>query len=310
MTEPDLNLLIALDALLTEESVAGAARRLKLSASAMSRTLSRLRIVTKDPLLVRAGRYMVLTPYAEEIRERTHDAVFEARNILNSLSSPLNLSTLKRTFTIRANDGFIEAFAALLISKAAISAPHIRLCFASKSEKNVKYLREGQVDLEIGVLDKTMGPEIRLQTLFRDRFRGVVRKDHQLQKADSITPEQYVSYGHVIASRRGLTQGPVDNALTALGLERNIAAIVPSFPAVLAVVEASDLVGLVPTSFLQNNKKRNDQEMSALHSFELPVKTDTITISQMWHPRLDKDLAHRWLRILVLDVCQQKSQTR
>lgn len=82
MTEPDLNLLIALDALLTLGSVAGAARRLKLSASAMSRTLSRLRAVTGDPLLVQAGRNMVLTPYAEEIRERTQNAVFEARAVL------------------------------------------------------------------------------------------------------------------------------------------------------------------------------------------------------------------------------------
>ncbi|SBS31350.1 Nodulation protein D 2 [Marinomonas spartinae] len=306
MAEPDLNLLVALDALLTEESVAGAARRLKLSASAMSRTLNRLRVVTKDPLLVRAGRHMVLTPYAQGIRNRTRDTVFEARNILNPLSSPLNLSTLKRTFTIRANDGFIEAFAASLISAVAISAPLVRLRFASKSEKNVKYLREGQADLEIGVLDDTMGPEIRLQALFRDRFSGVVRKNHPLHKTDSITPEQYVSYGHVIASRRGLTKGPVDNALTALGLERHIAAIVPSFPAVLTVIQTSDLVGLVPDSFLNNHKKLNGHEMSAFHTFELPVKTDTITISQMWHPRLDKDLAHRWLRTLVLDVCQQK----
>lgn len=306
MTEPDLNLLIALDALLTEESVAGAARRLKLSASAMSRTLSRLRIVTEDPLLVRAGRHMVLTPYAQEIRERSHDAVFEARCLLTPPSSTLNLSTLKRTFTIRANDGFIDAVAASLIATVAISAPYIRLRFASKSEKNVKYLREGQADLEIGVLDKAMGPEIRLQTLFKDKFCGVVRKDHPFQKADNITPEQYVSYGHVIASRRGLTKGPVDDALTELGLERNITAIVPSFPAVLSVIRTSDLVGLVPASFLNDHNHTDGNGLAAIHRFELPVKTESITISQMWHPRLDKDFAHRWLRKLVLDVCQQK----
>ncbi len=98
MTEPDLNLLIALDALLAEVSVAGAARRLGLSASAMSRTLTRLRTVTEDPLLVRAGRHMVLTPYAEELRERTQNAVFAARSVLRPSATELNLATLERTF--------------------------------------------------------------------------------------------------------------------------------------------------------------------------------------------------------------------
>lgn len=123
MTEPDLNLLTALNVLLAEGSVAKAARRLGLSASAMSRTLSRLRTVTGDPLLVRAGRHMVLTPYAEEIRERTRNAVFEACAVLRPSSTQLNLATLERTFTLRANDGFVVALGASLIAAAAIAAP-------------------------------------------------------------------------------------------------------------------------------------------------------------------------------------------
>lgn len=89
MTEPDLNLLIALDALLAEASVAGAARRLGLSASAMSRTLSRLRAVTGDPLLVRAGRRLVPTPYAEEIRPRTRQVLDKAHAILRPPAAEL-----------------------------------------------------------------------------------------------------------------------------------------------------------------------------------------------------------------------------
>lgn len=135
MTDPDLNLLIALDALLSLGSVAGAARRLELSASAMSRTLSRLRAVTGDPLLVRAGRNMVLTPYAEEIRERAQNAVFEARAVLRPAVSELSLATLERTFTLRANEGFVEAFGAVLIAATAQAAPFVRLCFAPKPEK-------------------------------------------------------------------------------------------------------------------------------------------------------------------------------
>jgi DNA-binding transcriptional LysR family regulator len=300
MSEPDLNLLIALDALLTLGSVAEAARRLNLSASAMSRTLGRLRAVTGDPLLVRAGRNMVLTPFAEEIRERTQNTVFEARSILRPSVSELSLSTLERTFTLRANEGFVEAFGAALISAVATAAPLVRLCFAPKPEKSSRHLREGRVDLEIGVLGD-MGPEIRLQALFRDRFVAVVRKGHPLEQKADITARAYADCGHVVASRRGLVTGPVDQGLAELGLERKIAAVVPSFPAALAVAQASDLVALVPASFLINQPLG-----TALYMFELPVKTQSITVSQMWHPRLEADPAHRWLRQWVLKVVQQR----
>lgn len=306
MTEPDLNLLIALDVLLAEESVASAARRLGLSASAMSRTLSRLRNATGDPLLVRAGRYMVLTPHAKEIRERTQNLVFEARSLLSHSSVELNLSTLDQTFIIRANDGFVEAFGAPLIAAAAKMAPLVRLRFAPKPEKSSRYLREGLVDLEIGVLGGMMGPEIRLQTLFRDRFVGAVRKGHPLECLQKVSTKQYISFGHVVASRGGRINGPVDEALAKLGLERKVVAVVPSFPAALAVAQASDLVALVPASFLNHHLGTNGAEaVGTLCSFELPVKTKEITVSQMWHPRSEVDPAHRWLRQLVLSVCRQ-----
>ncbi|WP_422526175.1 LysR family transcriptional regulator [Serratia fonticola] len=305
MTEPDLNLLIALDALLAEVSVAGAARRLGLSASAMSRTLTRLRTVTEDPLLVRAGRHMVLTPYAEELRERTQNAVFAARSVLRPSATELNLATLERTFIIRANEGFVEAFGASLIAAAAKAAPLVRLRFSPKPEKTSKPLREGLVDLEIGVLG-SMGPEIRLQALFRDRFVGVIRAGHPLTREPEVTASQYAALGHVVASRRERTYGPVDEALAELGLRRNIAAVVPSFPAALAVAQESDLVALVPASFLINQPVTNiDGSVGTLWVFELPVTIRTMTISQLWHPRAEADPAHRWLRQLVLNVCRK-----
>lgn len=298
MTEPDLNLLIALDVLLAEASVAGAARRLGLSASAMSRTLSRLRATTGDPLLVRAGRNMVLTPYAQEIRQRTQNAAFEARAVLRPSSSQLNLATLERTFILRSNDGFVVAFGALLIAAASAVAPGVCLRFAPKPEKSGNYLRDGRVDLEIGVLGE-MGPEIRLQTLFRDRFVGVVRKGHPLEHEKVISAQAYASFGHVVVSRRASTHGPVDEALEEVGLKRKIVAVVPGFSAALAIAQNSDLVALIPASFLLSEPDR-------LYAFELPVNTREIAISQMWHPRSEVDPAHRWLRQLVLSVCREK----
>jgi len=298
MNVPDLNLLIALDALLAEASVAGAARRLGLSASAMSRTLSRLRATTGDPLLVRAGRHMVLTPHAEAIRERTQHTLFDTLTLLRPSPAELALSTLERTFVLRTNEGFIEAFGPTLIVAAATCAPHVRLRFVARAEKSAKALREGLVDLEVGVLGE-MGPEIRIQTLFRDRFVGVVRPGHPLAMLPEVSISDYLAHGHVVASRRGHTAGPVDMALAERGLERTIAAVVPGFPAALAVVQASDLVGLIPASFLIH------QPAAAYSMFELPVKVPGITLSQMWHPRAEADPAHRWLRQFVLEVCRK-----
>lgn len=171
MPEPDLNLLFALDALLSEKNVTRAARSLHLSASAMSRTLTRLRAVTGDPLLVRAGRQMVLTPYAEEIRERTENMVREARALLRPSPVAPDFSTLRRTLAIRANEAFVEAFGPPLIAEVTAIAPLVRLHFSSRWERNAEYLRNGSADLEIGVLEEA-GPEIRVQALFRDRYLG------------------------------------------------------------------------------------------------------------------------------------------
>ena len=308
MSEPDFNLLAALDALLSEASVAGAARRLGLSASAMSRTLLRLRTVTGDPLLVRAGRQMVLTPHAEAIRERSQLALREVQALLRPALTELQPETLQRTFTLRANDGFIEAFGPPLIAAVTAEAPGVRLSFAPKPEKTSRYLREGLVDLEVGVLGQMgqMGPEIRVQSLFRDHFVAVVRAGHPLARLTEVSAEQYVAYGHVVVSRRGQSVGLVDEALEQIGLSRNVVAVVPSFPAALAVARASELVALVPASFLLHQHTGAAQgQPAALHTFALPVATQSITVSLMWHPRNDNDLAHRWLRQLIRKTCQQ-----
>ncbi len=289
MPDADLNLLVALDALLAEGSVAGAARQLGLSASAMSRTLARLRAATGDPLLVRAGRGLVPTPRAAELRDRVRDVAEEARAVLRPALG-LDLATLSRTFTIRANEGFLEQFAARLVAAVTTAAPGVRLRFAPKPDKDVQPLRLGLVDLDIGVLGET-GPEVRVQALFRDRFIGVVRAGHALA-AGAMTPERYAACGHVVTSRRGRTVGPVDNVLSTLGLARVVVAVVPGFPAALAIARASDLVALVP-------ERQTAAARGGMHSFPLPVQTEAVTVSQMWHPRLDADPAHQWMRSLV-----------
>ena len=301
--DADLNLLIALNALLSEGSVSRAAERLGLSESAMSRTLARLRETTGDEILVRAGRAMVPTPRALALRDRVKEVVEEASAVLRPAGPHLNLSTLERMFTVRANDGFTEAFAHLLVARTAREAPGVRLRFAPKPDKDVRPLREGLIDLDVGVLGES-GPEVRVQALYRDRFIAVVRQGHPLLAEGKITPEltpeQYAACDHVVTSRRGRITGPVDEALAAAGLKRNVAVVVPSFRTALSIAAATDMVALMPASYFEHLGARD-----ALRSFELPVATQHITVSQMWHPRLDRDPAHRWLRGVVLEVCRQ-----
>lgn len=294
MTMPDLNLLITLDALLAEGSVARAAERLRLSPSAMSRALARLREVTGDPLLVRAGRGLVPTPRALELRERVHPLVQDAGDILRPAET-LTLARLVRTFTVRTGEGFVENVGPPLLARIAAEAPGVLLRFVPKPDRSSTGLRDGTIDLETGVVTETMGPEVRAQALFRDRFIGVVRPGHPLCTGE-ITAARYAAGRHVLDSRHGQNEGPVDEALRPLGLSRQVAAIVSGFSTALALTRTSDLIASVP-------ERHTGTLRAGLFSFLLPVAVPEVTISMLWHPRLEADPAHRWLRACVRDAC-------
>ncbi len=300
MSPPDLNLLITLDVLLTEGSVVRAAKRLRLSPSAMSRALARLREATGDPLLVRAGRGLVPTPRAIELRENVSRLVQESVAVLRP-TDILDLEQLVRTFTMRTSEGFVENFGAALIARVSAEAPGVRLRFVQKSDKDTTPLRDGSVDLDTGVVGKDAGPEVRVQALFRDRFIGVVRSGHALCKG-AMTAARYAKGKHIGVSRRGIDRGPVDEALMPLGLERQVVTIVGGFATALALARASDLIASVP-------ERHTGILRAGMHSFPLPLTATDMTVSMLWHPRFDGDAAHRWLRALVRDICADPAIT-
>ncbi|WP_454675476.1 LysR family transcriptional regulator [Achromobacter pestifer] len=291
MSTPDLNLLITLDVLLSEGSVAGAARRLRLSPSAMSRALARLRETTGDPLLVRAGRGLVPTPRALELRDRVHLLVQDVEAVLRP-AAQLDLTQLARTFTLRASDGFAENFGPALLARTGATAPGVRLRFVQKTDKDSAPLREGDVDLETGIVGDAASPELRTRALFQDRFVGVIRAGHPLSQG-RVTLARYAAARHILVSRRNLDKGPVDHALASAGRERDIAAITGGFSAALALARGSDLIATVP-------ERHTGSLRAGMHSFPLPFTMPAFTISMLWHPRMDGDAAHRWLRECVL----------
>lgn len=302
MATIDLNLLAALDVLLAERSVTAAARRLGLSVSATSRTLTRLRSATGDPLLVQAGRSLVPTPYAEQLAGRVHALAHDVREVLTPPADHMDPALLERTFTIRANEGFVTLFAAALVASITEAAPHVRLRFAPKPDKEATPLRDGRIDLEIGTAGAS-APEMRSQLIFRDRFIGAARLRHPLLEGP-VMPRLYAGCGHVVASRRGASTGPVDDALRELGLRRDIVAIVPSFLDALNIARRSDLIALVPRSCIRDG----DVAGLGLEGFDLPVATPELAISAMWHPRLDADPAHRWLRQKLVTTCRAETE--
>jgi DNA-binding transcriptional LysR family regulator len=294
MSRPDLNLLVTLDVLLTEGSVARAARRLRLSPSAMSRALARLRETIGDPLLVRAGRGLVATPRAIELRGQVSQLVQGAEAALRP-AGKLNLKDLHRTFTLRTSEGFVENFGPELIARVSHEAPGVRLRFVPKPDKDSTPLREGSVDIETGVVEESTSPELRVLALFEDRFVGVVRHGHSLAKG-KMTLARYVAGRHISVSRRGLEQSPIDEPLELLGLKRQNAVIVGGFATALALARATDLIATVP-------EQHTGTLREGMHHFPLPFPLSRITVSLLWHPRMDADPAHRWLRNHVREVC-------
>lgn len=296
MQLPDLNLLIALDALLDEGSVVGAARRMHLSPAAMSRTLTRIREAMGDPILVRAGRGLVPTPRALAMQAQVRGLVEQAAQVFQTRDE-VDMSTLERCFNVRSNDVFFGSFGARLLEAMRTSAPGCTLRFVPEGPGDDDALREGNIDLYVASR-RNFGPEIKVQTLFTTRFCGLAREDHPIFDAP-ITAQRFAAYDQVSVSRRGLARGPIDPALAALGLERRIALITPHFHSAIFGVAGSDLILTLPEPVLWNMKGLGLR----MRAFEIPLTLEEVSVSQAWHPRFDKDPAHRWLRQTLKEIC-------
>ncbi|MFD5703379.1 LysR family transcriptional regulator [Streptomyces lasiicapitis] len=289
----DLNLLLALDVLLDERSVRGAARRLHLSEPAMSRTLGRVRKALGDPVLVRAGRQMVPTPYALAVQAEVGAVVERARAVFAGPGAQ-DLRALSRTLTLVGHDALAAAYAPTLFARAAAEAPGIRLRFLAESHLDAPVLREGVADLEVGVID-TVAPEVRVEPLFDDAMVGLVRPGHPLLQGE-LTPKRFAAADHLTVSRKGRMAGPIDAALAEQGLRRRVVGNVSTYPSALFILLRTDLVGLSMTW------ARPLTEPLGLVAFPIPLELPPLRIAMAWHPRHDADPAHAWLRGCVRDL--------
>lgn len=292
----DLNLLVALDALLDEGSVNGAAARLHLSGPAMSRALGRVRKALGDPVLVRSGRAMVRTPHAEAIRAEVRELVARTTALFER-PRPLDLSTLERTFTVQADDSTFAVVGAKLLTRLRTEAPGVSVRFLGEGPRdNTSPLRDGTADLEIGVIDSPT-PETRVERLAAEDSVVVVRRGHPLTTGGPVTLARYAAAAHVTVSRRGILHGPIDAFLAGHGLRREVVVSVPTATIALLMVADSDLVGRATARM-----HRPLVERLGLTTVATPLVLPGLEIAQAWHAKFDVDPAHAWLRERIREV--------
>ncbi|WP_028696572.1 LysR family transcriptional regulator [Pseudomonas cremoricolorata] len=300
MLLPDLNLLVALDALLDEGSVVGAAQRMNLSPAAMSRTLGRIREALNDPILVRAGRGLVPTPRALALREQVSQLVEQAGEVFRS-GDAVDLPNLERAFNIRTNDLFIALYGAQLLRMMHEQAPRTVVRFVPESGDDDAVLRDGRTDLIISsTID--LGPEIKVQRLFHTQYIGLAREDHPIFDG-AISPERFAAYPHISVSRRGRANGPIDVELAPFRVQRRVALITPSFHSAMFSLPDSDLILPMPANILASVRKLR----LPLRAFDIPLPLERVTVMQAWHPRFHHDPAHRWLRQTLKACCEADS---
>ncbi|MEO7730475.1 MAG: LysR family transcriptional regulator [Kofleriaceae bacterium] len=297
MQLPVLAMFETLDALLQEGSVSGAARRLALSTAAVSHALAKIRERIGDPLLVRAGRAMVLTPRALALKPAVRAALVAAERAL-VVDRPFAPAELDRGFVIHASDHVLTVLGVELDRMVAAAAPRVTLRFVANQEDDAARLREGAADLAIGIYDR-LPPELRTRQLLTDRFVCVVRADHP-GVGRRLTLAQFVALSHIQVAPRGKPGGYVDDVLRERGLERRVARAVPFFLAALRLTAQTDHVLTI--------SERIATIMApclGLRVLEPPLPLRPYALALLWHPRLDADPAHRWLRETLIAAAAQ-----
>ncbi len=297
MDSNDLGLLVALDALLQEGSVTKAAARIGLSTPAMSHALARIRERLGDPILVRSGRAMVLTPRAESLRPRVRSVIAEGQGVFAE-EGPFVPERLERTFVVRATDYVLTVLGLTVDRILSSKAPRAALHFVPNAADDASVLRDGGCDLAVGIYAE-LPPEMRTRQLLTDRFVCLVRKDHP-SVGRRLSLEQFVRLPHIQVAPRGKPGGYVDDVLAERGLSRRVARAVPYFVTAVRMVAQTDYVLTV--------SERIALALApslGLVVHEAPLPLEPYALNLVWHPRLDEDMAHRFVREAFVAAAQE-----
>lgn len=291
----DLNLLVALDALLAHGSVSRAAARLGLSQPAASHALKRLRETLGDPLLVRIGARMELTPRAQALRAPLAETLEQVRRLF--IAEDFDPATSTRRFTLMMPDHVFDLVLPPLVARVAAQAPGIRLDvtpWRGPTAMNAELARS--IDLVIACTNETFAGFHR-QRLFSDTDATAVRRGHPAA-ARLGRMETFLKTGHVAVIGRGQREDPIDTWLREEhGVERRIALVAPSYLQALHMASRSDLVAVVP-----RRQTEALAEALALRALTPPVDPGTFDEFMFFPTRAQVDPGSVWLRAHVLEV--------
>jgi DNA-binding transcriptional LysR family regulator len=296
----DLNLLVALDALISEVHVGRAARKVGLSQPAASHALKRLRDLLADPLLVRVGARMELTPRAITLRESLPDALQRLQTVF--VPDSFEPAKSSRRFSIMMQDHVAHLVVPGLVQRLHSCAPAIRLdVLPWQSPASMRADLFRSIDLLISCSTNEIAGFQR-EILFTDTEVTVVRKEHP--RASRLRNlKTFLSSKHVAVVGKGLTQDPVDNWLAEEGVARQIALRVPSYLQALQAVALTDLVALVPRRLAESMAKP-----LSLVVLRPPLDPGEYR-EYLFHPRrAASDPASVWLRKLTLEAVQNAAK--
>ncbi|AGC46327.1 LysR family transcriptional regulator [Myxococcus stipitatus DSM 14675] len=299
----NLNLAVALDALLTEGSVTRAAKRVGITQSAMSHALAQLREMLGDALLIRGRGGMVRTPRAEQLAAPLHRGLLEVQRALRN-ESVFEPRTSSRRFTIASGDYHAATLLPPLLEILDAEAPGVDITIRPLVVPQLEaQLESGEVDLVIAAFPDPF-PALRQQRLFREDFVCIVRRDNAAVKR-GLDLETYLRLPHVLISPRGDGAGAVDMALERLGQSRRIGLRLPYFlTAALAVVRSNHVL-TAPRRLAELF-----QDLCPVRLMPPPVTLAPFDVLQLWHERFDDEPAHRWLRTQIARAAAAPRGTR
>ena len=296
----DLNLIVALDALLTERNVTRAAMRVGVGQSAMSHSLARLRTLVGDPLLVRSKKDMTPTPRGELLGAPVKKALAD---LVLALASPAAFepASARMQFTIATSDYGESVLLPGLVARLMKQAPGIDLRVRTEGEGILGRMAEGTVDLTIRPpLTGNTNAAIFTKKLFDESFVVVMRKSHPLAKK-KLTLDAYAEAAHVLISIHGTDRGILDDSLARVGRHRRIAVVVPHFLVAPRIVASADLLLTLPERIARKMEKTLDLTIKRLPS---AIAVSGFSVSALWHERTQRDAAHKWFRNLVDEVAK------
>ena len=286
----DLNLLVTLDALLSERNVTRAAQRLNFSQPAVSVQLAKLRDFFGDPLLLPGPRGMRPTARAEALREPLRLAL-EALQGAVSPTQPFNPSQARDTWRIAATDYGESTIVLPMLNGLRMQASGTQLAVVEMVPTRIaKQAEQGDIDLAFHTTDGAP-PDMRRRALFKERYVLAGRANHPCLKRKP-TLAQFCKLEHVMVSPDGGGfRGVTDEALAKLGLARKVALSVPHFLFVRSVLANTDLVAMLPERLVRDARE--------LKVVEFPIEVPGYEMSMLWHERSHRDPAHQWLRELI-----------